>query len=147
MSRTIFLLSSPVMRQPCREVSDFGPGLQQRIRAVHACMVRHREHALSANQAGFADSMVLVNTSPDMDESTLQVFINPRIISSSSTQHLFTESCPSEPGKLRQRRRAIEVVIHYQDARGAGHTVIARNDLAVYLQHTMEHLVSDLAPA
>lgn len=142
MSHPIYLMSSPVMQQPCHAVVDFGPALQASLQIIHACMREHREHALSANQAGLAERIVAINTSEDWNERALQVFVNPRIISSSSSQRIFMECCPSEPGTIRQRSRALELMIHYQDRRGAGRTDIVQGETAVYLQHTLEHLRS-----
>lgn len=93
---------------------------------------------LAATQVDVHKQVIVIDISED--KSDLQVFINPRIITSCGSQS-YEEGCLSVPGVYETVTRAEQVTVEALDAQGRPFTIEAEGLLAVCIQHEMDHLL------
>lgn len=92
---------------------------------------------LAATQVNVHKRVIVLDISEDQQH--LQVFINPRLISSDG-QVEREEGCLSVPGIYDRVTRADRVVVEALDRDGKPFTVQAEGLLATCIQHEMDHL-------
>jgi len=92
---------------------------------------------LAATQVNVHKQVVVVDISEE--RNSLQVFINPEIISSEGKiEH--EEGCLSVPGIYEMVSRAERVTVKALDAEGRSFTLKADGLLAICIQHEIDHL-------
>jgi peptide deformylase len=132
--RDIRLFGDPVLREVCRPVTDFGPGLERLVTdLMDTCRLPGRA-GLAAPQIG-VDLRVFSYNVED-DEGYL---INPRLVSSDGRQD-GPEGCLSIPGLYAPTPRAAQAVVTGVDVAGQPVTVEGTGLLARCLQHELDHL-------
>jgi peptide deformylase len=132
--RDIRLFGDPVLREVCRPVTDFGPGLERLVTdLMDTCRLPGRA-GLAAPQIG-VDLRVFSYNVED-DEGYL---INPRLVSSEGHQD-DPEGCLSIPGLYAPTPRAEHAVVTGVDLAGQPVTVEGTGLLARCLQHELDHL-------
>jgi peptide deformylase len=132
--RDIRLFGDPVLREVCRPVTDFGPGLERLVTdLMDTCRLPGRA-GLAAPQIG-VDLRVFSYNVED-DEGYL---INPRLVSSEGHQD-GPEGCLSIPGLYAPTPRAEHAVGTGVDLAGQPVTVEGTGLLARCLQHELDHL-------
>jgi peptide deformylase len=132
--RDIRLFGDPVLREVCRPVTDFGPGLERLVTdLMDTCRLPGRA-GLAAPQIG-VDLRVFSYNVED-DEGYL---INPRLVSSEGHQD-GPEGCLSIPGLYAPTPRAEHAVVTGVDLAGQPVTVEGTGLLARCLQHEVDHL-------
>jgi peptide deformylase len=132
--RDIRLFGDPVLREVCRPVTDFGPGLERLVTdLMDTCRLPGRA-GLAAPQIG-VDLRVFSYNVED-DEGYL---INPRPVSSEGHQD-GPEGCLSLPGLYAPTPRAEHAVVTGVDLAGQPVTVEGTGLLARCLQHELDHL-------
>jgi peptide deformylase len=132
--RDIRLFGDPVLREVCRPVTDFGPGLERLVTdLMDTCRLPGRA-GLAAPQIG-VDLRVFSYNVED-DEGYL---INPRLVSSEGHQD-GPEGCLSIPGLYAPTPRAEHAVVTGVDLAGQPVTVDGTGLLARCLQHELDHL-------
>lgn len=132
--RDIRLFGDPVLREVCRPVTDFGPGLERLVTdLMDTCRLPGRA-GLAAPQIG-VDLRVFSYNVED-DEGYL---INPRLVSSEGHQD-GPEGCLSIPGLYAPTPRAEHAVVTGVDLAGQPVTVEGTGLLARCLQHELDHL-------
>ncbi len=92
---------------------------------------------LAATQVNVHKRVIVLDISEDQQH--LQVFINPRLISSDG-QVEREEGCLSVPGIYDRVTRADRVVVEALDRDGKPFTIQAEGLLATCIQHEMDHL-------
>jgi len=92
---------------------------------------------LAATQVDVHQQVIVIDTSEA--KNNLQVFINPRIVSSDGMQE-HEEGCLSVPGVYEKVRRPERVTVEALDQDGQPFTLEADGLLAVCIQHEMDHL-------
>lgn len=92
---------------------------------------------LAATQVNVHKRVIVLDVSEDQQH--LQVFINPRLISSDG-QVEREEGCLSVPGIYDRVTRADRVVVEALDRDGKPFTIQAEGLLATCIQHEMDHL-------
>lgn len=140
MSHTILSILRPEMQQVSQPVVSFDAQLQQDIDTLREAMQQHQESALAAIQLGIPKQIVVIDITDEHAVRQQHTLINPVIISASAETAPFTEQCPSLPGEAVQTERAVQVLVGFQDPQGQQHKLDAQGYLAVYLQHTLDHL-------
>jgi peptide deformylase len=144
--RDIRLFGDPVLREVCRPVTDFGPGLERLVTDLIDTGRLPGRAGLAAAQIG-VDLRVFSYNVED-DEGYL---INPRLVSSEGHQD-GPEGCLSIPGLYAPTTRAEHAVVTGVDLAGQPITVEGTGLLARCLQHELDHLdghlfLGRLAPA
>ena len=93
---------------------------------------------LAATQVDVHQQVIVMDISED--KRGLQVFINPRILTSCGSQD-YEEGCLSVPGIYETVTRAEKVTVEALDQDGKPFTLEAEGLLAVCIQHEMDHLL------
>jgi peptide deformylase len=92
---------------------------------------------LAATQVDVHLQVIVIDISED--RNALQVFINPRLVSSEGMQE-YEEGCLSVPGIYEKVRRPERVTVEAMNLDGNWFRIEADGLLAVCIQHEMDHL-------
>ena len=132
--RDIRLFGDPVLREICRPVTDFGPGLARLVTDLtDTCRLPGRA-GLAAPQIGVDLRVFCYNV-----EDEEGYLINPRLESSAGHQDS-PEGCLSIPGLYVPTPRAEHTVVTGVDLDRQPVTVEGTGLLARCLQHELDHL-------
>jgi len=93
---------------------------------------------LAATQVDVHQQIIIIDISEDKNQ--LQVFINPKITSSTGSQD-YEEGCLSVPGIYDMVTRAEKIKVEALNRDGKAFTLEAEGLLAVCIQHEMDHLL------
>lgn len=94
---------------------------------------------LAATQVDVHKRIIVVDVSKD--QSKPMIFINPRIKLVRGADFLFRkEGCLSFPWKSKNKRRCSQISVEAQDVKGAHFNMIAEGQLAICIQHEIDHL-------
>ncbi|MEU3840186.1 peptide deformylase [Streptomyces sp. NPDC028635] len=142
--RPLTLLSDPVLRRPCREVTGFGPELAALVEDLFATMYAARGVGLAANQVG-EDLTVFVYDCPDDDDVRhLGHVVNPRLVEADGIALRGPEGCLSLPGLEAGVERYDHAVVEGFTVTGEPVTVHGTGFFARCLQHEVDHLEGTL---
>ncbi|MFJ4485636.1 peptide deformylase [Streptomyces longwoodensis] len=138
--RPLTLLGSPVLHEPCKDVTDFGPELASFVEDLFATMYAARGVGLAANQVG--DSRrVFVFDCPDDDEVRhVGHVVNPRLVEADGVVVRGPEGCLSLPGLEAGTERYDHAVVEGRTVTGEPVTVHGTGFFARCLQHETDHL-------
>lgn len=138
----------PILRRRAREVTDFGPELEQLAADMLETMHAADGVGLAAPQIGFGVRLFVaqevVPTDDDDDDAPQQrtehVLVNP-VITLREGQQLGRDGCLSIPGLfVDDMPRDHRVEVEYQDLAGVKHSLSAEGYFAHVLQHEHDHL-------
>ncbi|GGL87268.1 peptide deformylase 2 [Streptomyces fumigatiscleroticus] len=142
--RPLTLLGDPGLRQPCREVTGFGPELAGLVEDLFATMYAARGVGLAANQVG-EDLRVFVYDCPDdEDVRHLGHIVNPRLVGTDGVVVRGPEGCLSLPGLEAGTERYDHAVLEGFTAAGEPVTVHGTGWFARCLQHEYDHIEGGL---
>ncbi len=132
------------LREPGKDVTDFGPEFQTLIDDMAETMYAAPGVGLAATQIGVALRVFIIDAATDDDApSELRIFANPEI--SPGKEHIFfDEGCLSFPGAREEVERAETVHVRAQDRHGEFFELDADGLLAIALQHENDHLEGKL---
>jgi len=128
------------LQQPTKPVENIDGMIQKFIDDMAATMYAAPGVGLAAIQVGFDKSVLVYDISPPEDGRSLQVLINPRIISSRGEVLSENEGCLSVPDYRADVKRATEIVVEGLDREGNVITIEAEGFPAIVLQHEIDHL-------
>lgn len=133
--RPIRTFDDPVLRQPCREVTQFNPQFRRDLRDLIETF-RHTDNCcgLAGNQVGIPWRMVVIDVGRGM-----LTLVNPRIIKAEGEQ-IVDEGCMSFPGVWGKKRRPAKVIVHALTPKGQDMVLRGEGLLAQCLCHEIEHL-------
>ncbi|MEU0054912.1 peptide deformylase [Streptomyces sp. NPDC006334] len=138
--RPLILLGDPVLREPCREVTDFGAELARLVEDMFATMYAARGVGLAANQVG-ESLRVFVYDCPDDDEVRhLGHVVNPRLVEADGLVFRGPEGCLSLPGLEAGTERHDHAVVEGFTVTGERLRVHGTGFFARCLQHECDHL-------
>jgi peptide deformylase len=120
---------------PVEKVDD---EIRRLVRDMAETMYEAPGIGLAATQVDVHKRVIVIDITED--KSHLQVFINPRIVTSCGSQD-YEEGCLSVPGVYETVTRAERVTVEALDAEGQPFTLEAEGLLAVCIQHEMDHLL------
>jgi len=95
---------------------------------------------LAAIQVGWKKSLLVYDIAPQNEKRSLQVLINPRIVTSEGVTISENEGCLSVPDFRTDVKRAAAVVVEGYDREGKPVRMDAEGLLAIVLQHEIDHL-------
>jgi peptide deformylase len=133
----ILTIPDPRLRQVSKPVMQFDAGLRERVGDLVDTLYSTRAIGLSANQVGFAERFLVMDLSAERNAA--EVYINPDI-EWRNTIALVQESCLSVPDVSANVRRAIRLLVRYQDLDGQAQERELADLHAVCLQHELDHL-------
>ena len=127
----------PRLHTRASPVTVVDESIRQLVRDLEETMRAAEGIGLAATQVNVHKRVIVLDVSEDQQH--LQVFINPRLISSDG-QVEREEGCLSVPGIYDRVTRADRVVVEALDRDGKPFTIQAEGLLATCIQHEMDHL-------
>lgn len=129
-----------ILRNPSKEVSDFGPAFQKIVDDLIDTMNSYSiAVGLAGPQVGVDLRVAVINVSKSTSEPEI-VIVNPRVISSAGKKDKKKESCMSVPHYRGEVERRERILVECQDRLGAPQTIEAKGFLARVLFHEIDHL-------
>ncbi|MET9502870.1 peptide deformylase [Streptomyces sp. NPDC006622] len=138
--RPLSLLGDPVLRQPCAEVTEFGPELARLVEDLFATMYAARGVGLAANQVGESSRVFVYDCPDDEDVRHLGHVVNPRLVEVDGVVVRGPEGCLSLPGLEAGTERYDHTVVEGFTVTGEPVTVHGTGFFARCLQHECDHL-------
>ena len=136
----IYTYPNKFLSQPTKPVDDIDGKLQDLIDDMANTMYQAPGIGLAAIQVGHDKSLLVYDVAPRDEKRSLQVLINPRIISSEGTTISEDEGCLSVPDFKASVKRSEFVLVEGFDRDGNPLRFDAEGLLAVVLQHEIDHL-------
>ena len=130
--------------QPTQPVENIDGKFQELVEGMAATMYEAPGVGLAAIQVGYDKSFLVYDVSPPEEQRSLQVLVNPRIVSSEGEIISENEGCLSVPDFRSNVKRATSIVVEGVDREGNPLTVEASDYLAIVLQHEIDHLEGTL---
>jgi peptide deformylase len=136
--RELRLIGDPVLRTPCRPVTEFDAALAALVTDLMDAVSVPGRAGLAANQIGVS----LAAFSYDVAGERGYV-VNPRLVATDG-EYDGQEACLSVPGVSAPRLRAAYARVEGADAKGQPVVVEGTGELARCLQHETDHLRGEL---
>ncbi|OHA69413.1 MAG: peptide deformylase [Candidatus Wildermuthbacteria bacterium RIFCSPLOWO2_01_FULL_48_16] len=130
---------SPILKKKAKNIKEITKEHVQRIPEMIRTMDANEGIGLAAPQVGISERMIIVK-----DGEQNLAFFNPRILKKGKAQETEEEGCLSLPGLFTKLRRASQVEVVAQDAKGKPVYVTAKGLSARILQHEIDHLEGKL---
>lgn len=138
--RPLTLHGSPLLREPCDEVTDFGPELAALVEDLFATMYAAQGVGLAANQVGESLRVFVFDCPDDEDVRHLGHVVNPRLVEADGVVIRGPEGCLSLPGLEAGTERYDHAVVEGFTMTGESVTVHGTGFFARCLQHECDHL-------
>ncbi|MFH9086455.1 peptide deformylase [Streptomyces sp. NPDC017673] len=138
--RPLTLLGDAVLREPCRDVTDFGPGLAALVEDLFATMYAAQGVGLAANQIGVGLRVFVYDCPDDEDVRHLGHVVNPRLVEADGVVIRGPEGCLSLPGLEAGTERYDHAVVEGLTLTGDPVILHGTGFFARCLQHECDHL-------
>ncbi|MGW5662201.1 peptide deformylase [Streptomyces sp. NPDC003758] len=142
--RPITVLGDRVLREPCRDVTEFGPELARLVEDMFATMYAARGVGLAANQVGEPLRVFVYDCPDDEDVRHLGHVVNPRLVEADGVVIRGPEGCLSLPGLEAGTERFDRAVVEGFTVSGEPVRVEGTGWFARCLQHECDHLAGGL---
>jgi peptide deformylase len=129
-----------ILSRPTRQIEKIDGDIQSLIENMAQTMYQAPGIGLAAIQVGINKSLMVFDISPKDNERSLQVLINPRIVSSEGSLVSEDEGCLSVPDFRSDVKRAAAVTVEGLDRNEKLVRIDAEGFLAIVLQHEIDHL-------
>jgi peptide deformylase len=129
-----------ILSRPTRPIKNIDGNIQNLIENMAQTMYQAPGIGLAAIQVGINKSLMVYDISPKDEKQSLQVLINPRIISSEGTMLSEDEGCLSVPDFRSDVKRAAAITVEGFDRNEKPVRLDAEGFLAIVLQHEIDHL-------
>ncbi|MEE8479787.1 MAG: peptide deformylase [Desulfobacterales bacterium] len=128
------------LRQPTKPVENIDGEIQKVIDGMAGIMYEAPGVGLAAIQVGYDKSIIVYDVSLKEEKRSLQVLINPKIISSEGKILSENEGCLSVPDLRTDIKRSVSILVEGLDREGKPLKIEADELLALVLQHEIDHL-------
>jgi len=128
------------LRQPTKPVENIDGAIQKMINDMAATMYEAKGVGLAAIQVGLDKSMLVYDVAPRDEERSLQVLINPRIVTREGETISEDEGCLSVPDFRANVKRSEFIQVEGFDSEGKPLRIETNGLLAIILQHEIDHL-------
>jgi peptide deformylase len=129
-----------ILSQPTRQIEKIDDNIQNLIENMAQTMYQAPGIGLAAIQVGINKSLMVYDISPKDEKGSLQVLINPRIVSREGSILSEDEGCLSVPDFRSDVKRAAAIVVEGLDRNEKPVRIEAEGLLAIVLQHEIDHL-------
>lgn len=148
----IIAYGNPVLKIQCEEIRFNYPDLDVLIKNMWETMYSANGVGLAAPQIGKPIRLFIVDASPFSEDKEIslvernklktfkKIFINPKIIWSSSNFCSFNEGCLSIPDIREDVKREDEIEIHYLNEKFESKTIKLNGLCARVVQHEYDHI-------
>jgi len=130
----------PFLMNPTRSVDNIDGQLQILIESMGATMYQAPGIGLAAIQVGIDKSLLVYDIAPREEGRSLNVLINPKIITQEGEIISEDEGCLSVPDFRADVKRAARILVEAVDRDGNPQRIEAEGLLAIVLQHEIDHL-------
>jgi len=128
----------PRLKKVALPVARIDDRIRRLVRDMAQTMYEAPGVGLAATQVDVHEQVIVIDISETHD--TLQVFINPRVLSLSPQTKVAEEGCLSLPGIYDSVERPERIVVEALDESGRRFELDIDGLLAVCVQHEMDHL-------
>lgn len=128
------------LTQPTKPVENIDASIRKIIENMGETMYNAPGTGLAAIQVGYDKSIIVYDVSPRDEKRSLQVLINPKIISSEGEALSEEEGCLSVPDFRADVKRSASILAEGLDREGNPLRIEAGDLLAIVLQHEIDHL-------
>ena len=129
-----------ILSRATQPIENIDGNIQNLIENMAQTMYRAPGVGLAAIQVGINKSLMVYDISPKDEKRSLQVLINPRIVTSEGSILSEDEGCLSVPDFRSDVKRAAAIVVEGVDRNEKPVRIDAEGFLAVVLQHEIDHL-------
>ena len=136
----------PILRYPdprlhtvAKPVQAVDAGIRQLVADMFETMYEANGIGLAATQVDRHVRLIVIDVSEERNAP--MVLINPEILWASPERAKGDEGCLSVPGIYDGVERAVAVQVRALDEHGTARTIDAEGQLAVCIQHEMDHLL------
>ena len=133
----------PLLKKVCDKVIGFDSKLESFVKDLTETLQNYKFCVgIAAPQVGNLQRIITVDVSrarKPQPSNGLMVLINPTILESSNFK-IVREGCLSIPDFTANVKRAMEIVVSYQNAKGETKTLTTKDFEAHAIQHEMDHL-------
>lgn len=136
----IHIYGEEILRNKSRDVDLNNEKLQPLINDMFETMANAKGVGLAAPQIGINKNIVVVNDSTDPNKQFYGVFINPKIIWCGGSKITNIEGCLSFPGISIDVSRPSVIDVEWYDENKKYHCETFMGNLAIILQHEIDHL-------
>lgn len=143
---SILVAGEPILRQKSKKIKSFGPPLEGLITDMLDTMRSADGLGLAAPQIGVPLRLIVIEMPALEDEEgneieprQLYIYCNPEIVEASGEEE-GEEGCLSVPGYVGMVKRATNLTVKGQDAKGRKIRTKAKGLLARAFQHEIDHL-------
>ncbi|URK88749.1 peptide deformylase [Rhizobium sp. RCAM05350] len=138
--KPLIILPDPVLRQLSKPVETVDADVRRLADDMLDTMYDAPGIGLAAIQIGVPRQMLVIDVSKDGEEKQPQIFINPKILTTSDERSVYEEGCLSIPDYYAEVERPATITVEYIDLEGNKLTAKADGLLATCLQHEIDHL-------
>jgi len=128
------------LSKPTRPVKNIDGKIQEIVDDMVDTMYDAPGVGLAAIQVGCDKSILVYDVSPPDENRSLQILMNPKIISSEGETISENEGCLSVPDYRADVKRATSILVEGLDKEGNPLRIEAEGFLAIVLQHEIDHL-------
>lgn len=132
------------LNNPTKPLENIDGKVQQMIDDMAATMYEAPGIGLAAIQVGWDKSLLIYDIAPRDEGRSLQVLINPRIVTKEGEILSENEGCLSVPDFRADVKRAANITVEGHDREGNPVRMDAEGLLAIVLQHEIDHLKGTL---
>ncbi|MDD2370724.1 MAG: peptide deformylase [Firmicutes bacterium] len=132
----IVTIGDDILRDKAKKVTKFDERIYKLLNNMMETLIKEDGVGLAAPQIGVSKRVIIAFKE---DEDKIIEVINPEIISSSG-EECGEEGCLSVPGKVGLVKRAKDIVVIGQNAKGESIQYKASGMFARILQHEIDHL-------
>ena len=135
----ILIYPDPRLRTVAKDVQEVNDSIKKLIKDMLETMYAGSGIGLAATQVNVHKRIIVVDISAEKDQPL--VLINPKLVKViDPTKELYSEGCLSVPGFYEELERPAEIEISYLNEAGKEKIIVAKDLLAVVIQHEMDHL-------
>ncbi len=138
--RKILTYPDKFLQQPTKPVLDIDSVIQEIIDDMADTMYEAPGAGLAAIQVGCDQSILIYDRLPGEVNRSFEVLINPKIVDSEGEIISQDEGCLSVPDFRADLKRAGSILVEGLDREGKPIQIEAEGNLAIVLQHEIDHL-------
>ncbi|MHC4792100.1 MAG: peptide deformylase [Planctomycetota bacterium] len=138
--RKILTYPDKFLRQPTKPVLDIDSVIQELIDDMADTMYEAPGVGLAAIQVGCDQSILIYDRLPGEVNRSFEVLINPKIVDREGQIISQDEGCLSVPDFRADLKRAGSILVEGLDREGKPIQIEAEGNLAIVLQHEIDHL-------
>jgi peptide deformylase len=128
------------LSQPTQPLDNIDGKVQEMIDKMALTMYDAPGVGLAAIQIGWDKSLLIYDVSPKDENHSLQVLINPKIVTREGEIISENEGCLSVPDFRADVKRSAYLTVEGHDREGNPLKIDAEGMLAIVLQHEIDHL-------